>query len=46
MLNGYFSERFGYRKTMLGALFVMSCFIFLTFFANSITMLLIGELLW
>lgn len=45
MMNGYLTDRFGYRRTMLGALAFMVCFIFITFFAKNITMLLIGELL-
>jgi len=45
MMNGYLTDRFGYRKTMLGALFFMTCFIFITFFAVNIQMLLAGELL-
>ncbi|GAB7340232.1 hypothetical protein MBLNU457_6697t1 [Dothideomycetes sp. NU457] len=38
-------ERFGYRKTMIGALIMIACFIFIVFFAQNITMLLIGEIL-
>jgi len=38
-------ERFGYRKTMIGALIMVACFIFIVFFAQNITMLLVGEIL-
>ena len=34
--NGIISERIGYRKTMIGALFLIICFIFLNFFAVSL----------
>ena len=43
--NGIISERIGYRYTMLGALFLMTCFVFLTFFAINIRMLLAGYVL-
>lgn len=42
-LTGLVSERIGYRKTILGALFMITGFIFITFFAVDIKMLLIGE---
>lgn len=44
-LNGWASERFGYRKTMVTSLAAMICFIFIPFFANSISTLLAGEIL-
>lgn len=43
--NGIISERVGYRKTMLGALFLIICFIFINFFAVDIQMLLAGYIL-
>ncbi|KAL6708766.1 hypothetical protein ACN47E_002462 [Coniothyrium glycines] len=45
ILNGYVADRFGYRKTMLGALFAVNLFIFIVFFAQSIVMLLVGLML-
>jgi SP family general alpha glucoside:H+ symporter-like MFS transporter len=44
-LNGWLSDRFGYKKTMIGSLIVMICFIFILFFAHNIQMLLAGEIL-
>ena len=38
-------DKFGYKKTIMGALFLVTCFIFIVFFANSLTMLLVGEIL-
>lgn len=43
--NGWLSERFGYRKTLLGALLSLIVFIFLTFFAFNIETLLAGQVL-
>lgn len=43
--NGYFSQRFGYRKVLLGSLVLIVAFIFIPFFAPSLPVLLIGELL-
>jgi SP family general alpha glucoside:H+ symporter-like MFS transporter len=42
LINGIVSERIGYRKTMMGSLIAISCFIFITFFAVNIQMLLVG----
>ena len=44
-LNGILSERFGYRKTMLGSLILMIAFIFLPVFAQNIDTLLAGAIL-
>lgn len=44
-LNGYFSARYGYRIVMLVSLFLMNAFIFIPFFAPSIEVLLVGQLL-
>lgn len=43
--TGIFQDRFGYRKTMLGALVWVAAMIFLVFFAQNISMLLAGEIL-
>jgi SP family general alpha glucoside:H+ symporter-like MFS transporter len=43
ILNGFVSERFGYRKTMVGALIGMIAFIFILFFAPNVQTLVIGE---
>lgn len=45
LLNGLFADWFGYRWVMIGCLFLMSCFIFLQFFATSIYMYLGAEIL-
>lgn len=42
---GIIAERFGFKKTMIGALVMVTCFIFIVFFAQNITMLLVGEIL-
>lgn len=44
-LTGLISERIGYRKTILGALVMITGFIFITFFAVDVKMLLVGEIL-
>ncbi|KAB5566087.1 general alpha-glucoside permease [Coniochaeta sp. 2T2.1] len=43
--NGIIAERFGYRYTMIGALSLCVCFIFIIFFAGTLVQLLIGEIL-
>ena len=43
--NGIISEKFGYRKTMIGSLFLVICFIFIPFFAQNVQMLLAAEIL-
>ncbi|KAF2644670.1 general substrate transporter [Massarina eburnea CBS 473.64] len=45
IINGFVSERYGYRKTMTGALLSMTAFIFILFFAPNIQTLVIGEVL-
>lgn len=42
---GVISDRIGYRKTLLISLFLVTCFIFIVFFAPNIQTLLAGELL-
>lgn len=44
-INGIVSEAIGYRKTMLGSLFLMICFIFIPFFAQNVETLLAGAIL-
>lgn len=44
-INGIVADRYGYRKTLCGALFLCICFIFIIFFAESLVQLLIGEIL-
>lgn len=44
-INGIVSERFGYKKTMIGALLLLVCFIFIPFFAQNIVTLEVGEIL-
>ncbi|TVY40616.1 Maltose permease [Lachnellula occidentalis] len=43
--NGYFTQRLGYRKVLLTSLATMVAFIFITFFAPNLSVLLVGELL-
>lgn len=43
--TGMVQDRFGYRKTILGALVLITGFIFIVFFAQNIGMLLAGEIL-
>ncbi|KAI5358645.1 putative major facilitator, sugar transporter, major facilitator superfamily [Septoria linicola] len=42
MLNGIIADRFGYKKTMIGALSLTTLLIFVVFFAQSLIQLLIG----
>lgn len=44
-VNGYLIERFGHRRVIMVALFFMAAFVFITFFAKSLTELLIGQIL-
>lgn len=44
-LNGFLSERFGYRPTMIGALITLAAFIFFSFFAFTVGVLLAGQVL-
>ena len=43
--TGIIQERFGYRRTIMGALVLVTGFIFITFFAKNLPMLLAGEIL-
>jgi SP family general alpha glucoside:H+ symporter-like MFS transporter len=44
-LNGIICDRFGYRRSMIGALILVICFIFIVFSASSLPILLVGEIL-
>jgi len=44
-INGIVSERIGYRWTMIGGLLGIACFIFITFFAVNVKMLVAGYVL-
>jgi len=44
-INGIVSERIGYRWTMIGGLLMITAFIFITFFAVNVQMLLAGYVL-
>lgn len=44
-MNGQLCTRFGYRKVMCVSLVFMAAFIFITFFANSLAVLLVGQIL-
>ncbi|KAL6851262.1 hypothetical protein ACO1O0_008390 [Amphichorda felina] len=43
--TGIITDRFGYRKTLVGALTGCVCFIFVIFFCQNLTQLLVGEIL-
>ncbi|KAK2777171.1 hypothetical protein FQN53_002340, partial [Emmonsiellopsis sp. PD_33] len=43
LINGVVSERYGYRKTMVGSLISMIGFVFILFFAPNVQTLVIGE---
>ncbi|KAF2710419.1 maltose permease MAL61 [Pleomassaria siparia CBS 279.74] len=45
MINGIVAERYGFRKTMIGALSTVICLIFIVFFVQSIEQLLVGLIL-
>ncbi|KAF9730464.1 hypothetical protein PMIN06_001315 [Paraphaeosphaeria minitans] len=42
MVNGIIAERYGFKKTMIGALSAVTALIFILFFAQNIEMLLVG----
>lgn len=44
-IAGIVSDKIGYRKTLIGSLFMVACFIFIVFFAPNVQVLLVGELL-
>jgi SP family general alpha glucoside:H+ symporter-like MFS transporter len=43
--NGYFAHKFGYRKVLLASLFSIVAFVFIPFFATSLPILLVGQIL-
>lgn len=45
LMNGIISERFGFKKTMIGMLCFLSALIFIPFFAQNIQTLEVGEIL-
>ncbi|GFZ49522.1 hypothetical protein JCM24511_07642 [Saitozyma sp. JCM 24511] len=45
VINGYCTDKFGYKPTVLGALVAMAAFIFIPVFAQSLTVLVVGEIL-
>ncbi|GAA5871436.1 hypothetical protein JCM16303_000755 [Sporobolomyces ruberrimus] len=45
MINGWACDRYGYKKTIGFSLITICAFIFITFFATSLPMLLVGETL-
>ncbi|KAM0331297.1 hypothetical protein ACHAQA_002967 [Verticillium albo-atrum] len=45
IINGFLVERFGQKRVIVGALATLSSFIFLTFFADRILVLMFGQLL-
>ncbi|TKA78238.1 hypothetical protein B0A55_04787 [Friedmanniomyces simplex] len=45
LIAGVLAERFGFRKTMMGALVAVPCLIFIQFFASSLAQLQIGQIL-
>lgn len=46
IVAGHLTERYGFRKTMIGGLLASACCIFIPFFAQSLTMLQIGQVLF
>lgn len=44
-LNGFVADRYGYRYTLIGALAACIAFTFIIFFSQSLTQLLVGEIL-
>ncbi|SPO03270.1 related to maltose permease [Cephalotrichum gorgonifer] len=44
-IQGYVAEMFGRKRTLIGCLVLITGFIFITFFAHSLTVLLVGEML-
>ncbi|SGZ58098.1 CIC11C00000001604 [Sungouiella intermedia] len=45
IFNGWLVEKFGHRQVIMVSLLLMGAFIFITFFATSLTHLLIGQIL-
>ncbi|KAK7416189.1 hypothetical protein QQX98_005386 [Neonectria punicea] len=45
LLNGYLVHKFGHKRVLLGALVLLSAFIFITFFAPNLPVLCVGQVL-
>ncbi|RDW82171.1 hypothetical protein BP6252_03283 [Coleophoma cylindrospora] len=45
LLNGYLVSMFGQKRVLLGALIVLTAFIFMTVFAQNLVVLLVGEIM-
>jgi MFS transporter, SP family, general alpha glucoside:H+ symporter len=45
LLNGWATAKWGHRKVLMAALFWLTAFIFLVFFAPSIEVMLVGQIL-
>ena len=45
MINGWIAERYGFKKTMIGALAAVAALIFILFFVQNLEMLLVGLIL-
>ncbi|OBT51580.1 hypothetical protein VE04_07717 [Pseudogymnoascus sp. 24MN13] len=45
LLNGIAAERFGYRKTIITAMVMVTAFIFIVFFAENVITILVGQVL-
>ncbi|KAH6982689.1 general substrate transporter [Ilyonectria destructans] len=45
LMNGYLVDKFGHKRVLLGALVTLSAFIFITFFAPSLPVLCVGQIL-
>ncbi|KAK3318750.1 hypothetical protein B0H66DRAFT_248992 [Apodospora peruviana] len=45
LLAGWAADRYGYKRTTIGALFLVICFIFVLFFAPNVQVLVVGEIL-
>lgn len=46
LVAGHLTERYGYRRTMIAGLFASACCIFIPFFAQSLTVLEVGQVLF
>lgn len=44
-INGILTERYGHKKVLLGSVTYLTCMVFMTFFAPSVEVLFVGELL-
>jgi hypothetical protein len=44
-ISGIISEKYGYRKSLMGAMALVAAFIFIIFFSESLVQLLLGEFL-